>query len=203
MPTVTLLKVQAELANALRETPVTVWEARRFNKRVVEVAKQELRNLPVNERGMDWVRARISELRKSADGPASLTAIAHDLVALLTEGKSAQLRARRAWAMMFALPAVPDGLQALDRCPFSHQTCLGSAIIRLLSDKALFDRARTLSICGNRGISLVEFVDGDAAYRVGIGVGPAFDLAPTVGRWRKVDVAQLRPLHDLLKAAAR
>jgi len=99
--------------------------------------------------------------------------------------------------MLFAVPADVK-LSALDRDPLTGERAFGRALIHLLSHEPLFNAARTLSVAGNRGLILIESRDGDAMFRLGLPVGPAFDAAPSVGRWRSVEVARLRPLHDLL-----
>jgi len=144
-----LVEVQTTLADATGETLVTMLEVRRFNYRFGE-AKRELRNLPIKERGPDWVRARIADFRQTAGGPTSPTALVHDVVALLTEARSRRIAAERGWAILFALPAC-DRLIALDCCPRTGAQTFGQALIKLLYDEQLFNAAGTLSICGNKG----------------------------------------------------
>jgi len=195
--TVALVALQSALADATDETMVTVLEARRYAHRFAKT-RQEIRNLPGRELGIDRLRDLTHELRAFANGPASPTAIAHDALALLTEARSRTQRARRSWGLMYGIPG--DGLVALDRCPLTGASCFGIAFIRLLSDERLFSAANVLSVSGNRGLVLLKFHDGrDAKFRIGLPPGPDFDGAQAIARWRTIEVQRLRPLFNLLR----
>jgi len=197
-----LVEAQAELADAIGESMNTMLEVRRYAKKLAET-RQELKNMPVRELGWDWFRARTAEFRQTANGPGSPTAIVHDAIALLTDAPTRRLSAIRSWAEMYAVPA-GDDLRALDACPVTGAPCFGAAFMRVLTDKALFDQTRVITVVGDRGVALIEFTDGrDARFRAGMPLGPAFRPGRGIQRLRSIEVPKLRRLFNLLAAETR
>jgi hypothetical protein len=200
----TLGETHEALADAIGEPLLALKEIHRHTNQVAEATRREITKLS-RERGTPWVHEQIRAFRQFAGGPCSPTAIAHDVLALLTDGPR-WLAALRGWHVMFA-SAADDGLCVLDRCPITHEPCFGLAFIRVLSDAELFSAATNLVVCGNRGLGLIEFGGASVAtFRVSLPPEPPFEPAQAIGRWRSIKVEQLqvlRPLFSRAKDAAR
>jgi hypothetical protein len=193
--------VQALFAVVACEPMGHILEMRRAGRRVREkladVSEMELlQHLPVREKGVACARAMVREFRrKPGDDPSAYnpSMFVYDLIGMLTDADSRAASARRAWGLCFALPVDGD----VDRVTGS--AFLSAALVRLLTDEAIFAEGRQITVLGDQGAALIEWT-GERVSRFRA-TGPEFNPARAIVRARSIEVPKLRKIFDVLAEA--
>jgi len=103
--------------------------------------------------------------------------------------------ARKALQMMFA-PATmyPSSEQTI--CPMTRQRFFGGALVTLLSDPALLDRADEIRMCADLNLAAIDFVINDRLVASYFMRGPSGK--PGTYTMRHLPIFVIRPLLDML-----